>query len=202
MVIPLQERKPREIQRTRKVEAKKKPSNSGDYETRTDLIELFTNQDQLHEEVLKQTRQKQLKHQKKKEAKTRRVGRRTVNRNVIREKPVTKNRVIDIATIEENVTEIEKLTVTRIVNASAHERRRVTANQRVKERATLSPQMKNERIRAKLKNARVNQMRQRKQLENDTSIRLLPQTSKAIVLSRLTDEHLLYTSLQKRFVLN
>ena len=125
-----------------------------------------------------------------------------MNRNVIREKLVTKNRVIDIATIEENVTEIEKLTVTRIVNASAHERRRVTANQRVKERATLSLQMKNERIRAKLKNARVNQMRQRKQLENDTSIRLLPQTSKAIVLSRLTDEHLLYTSLQKRFVLN
>lgn len=125
-----------------------------------------------------------------------------MNRNVIREKLVTKNRVIDIATIEENVTEIEKLTVTRIVNASAHERRRVTANQRVKERATLSPQMKNERIRAKLKNARVNQMRQRKQLENDTSIRLLPQTSKAIVLSRLTDEHILYTSLQKRFVLN
>ena len=125
-----------------------------------------------------------------------------MNRNVIREKLVTKNRVIDIATIEENVTEIEKLTVTRIVNASAHERRRVTANQRVKERATLSQQMKNERIRAKLKNARVNQMRQRKQLENDTSIRLLPQTSKAIVLSRLTDEHILYTSLQKRFVLN
>ena len=125
-----------------------------------------------------------------------------MNRNVIREKLVTKNRVIDIATIEENVTEIEKLTVTRIVNASAHERRRVTANQRVNERATLSQQMKNERIRAKLKNARVNQMRQRKQLENDTSIRLLPQTSKAIVLSRLTDEHILYTSLQKRFVLN
>ena len=125
-----------------------------------------------------------------------------MNRNVIREKVVTKNRVIDIATIEENVTEIERLTVTRTVNASAHEKRRVTANQRVKERATLRPQMKNERIRAKLKNARVNLMRQRKQIENDTSIRLLPQTSNAIVLSRLTDDHLLDTSLQKHFVLN
>lgn len=202
MVIPLQERKPREIQRTIKAEAKKKRSNSGDYVTRIDLIELFTSQDQLHEEVLKQTRQKQLKHQKKKGAKTRRVGRRTVNRNVIREELVTKNRVIDTATIEGNVTEIEKLTVTRIVNASAHERRRVTANQRVKERVMLSPQMKNERIRAKLKNARVNLMRQRNQLENDSSIRLLPKTSKAIVLSRLTDEHHLDTSLQERFVLN
>jgi len=115
--------------------------------------------------------------QKKKGAKSQRVGRRIVNQNVIREKLVTKNHVIDIATIEENVTEsvtgIEKLTVTRIVNASAREKRRVTANQRVTEGVALNAQMKNERIRAKLKNPRANEVRRRKQLVNDTPVWVL-----------------------------
>lgn len=100
-----------------------------------------------------------------------------MNQNVIREKLVTKNHVIDIATIEENVTEsvtgIEKLTVTRIVNASAREKRRVTANQRVTEGVALNAQMKNERIRAKLKNPRANEVRRRKQLVNDTPVWVL-----------------------------
>jgi len=175
VITPLQERKPRELQRRRKVEVKKKRSNSGDYETRIDLTELFTSQDQFHGEVQKQTRQKQVKLQKKNGAKTRRVGRRIVNQNVIQEKLVTKNRVIDIATIEESVTGIEELTVKRIVNASAREKRHVIVNQRVTEGVTLSAQMKNERIKAKLKNARANVMRRRKQLVNDTPVWILVQ---------------------------
>ena len=97
-----------------------------------------------------------------------------MNQNVIREKLVTKNRVIDIATIEENVTGIEELTVTRIVNASVREKRRA-ANQRVTEGVALSAQMKNERIRAKLKKARANVVRRIKQLVNDTPVWILVQ---------------------------
>lgn len=107
-----------------------------------------------------------------------------MNRNVTREKLVMKNRVIDIVTIVENVTEsvteIEEVTVTRIVNASARERRRVTANQRVTKGVTLSPQRKNERIRAKLKEASVTLMRRRKQLVNNTNLDITA-NSKAII---------------------
>lgn len=97
-----------------------------------------------------------------------------MNLIVIREKLVMKNRAIDIARTEESVTEIVieivKVIVTRIVNANARERRRATANQRLKDGVTWSPQMKKERIKTKLKNARVTLMRHRKQLVNDTSV--------------------------------
>ena len=97
-----------------------------------------------------------------------------MNLIVIREKLVMKNRAIDIARTEESVTEsvieIVKVIVTRIVNASARERRRVTVNQRLTEGVKWSPQMKKERIKTKLKNARVTLTRHRKQLVNDTSV--------------------------------
>lgn len=93
-----------------------------------------------------------------------------MNLIVIREKLVMKNRAIDIARTEESVTESVIEIVKVIVNASARERRCVTANQRLTEGVTWSPQMKKERIKTKLKNARVTLTRHRKQLVNDTSV--------------------------------
>lgn len=86
-----------------------------------------------------------------------------MSRNVIREGTAMKKREIDIVTVTigENVTEIEEVTVTEIVNASARGRRRVTASQRVTEGVTLGPQRKNERIRTRLIEVRAKQMRSR-----------------------------------------
>ena len=100
--------------------------------------------------------------QKKIEARTRKARRRVVTRNVTRERAATIKHASDIAMIGESVTEIvteiEEVTVTGIVTANGRERRRVTANQRVTEVATLSQQRKNERTRIKLKEARMTQM--------------------------------------------